>query len=119
MRSWRHLPVKVYNFEVAGNHTYFVGNDGGIAVHNAACNNIKKPIKGRIGKYKNIRVDVELGGSGYVNAHIHVNNDKFMYDATKKLFTGAPNIINQNKEVAEGLAKAIQEAIKRGWRFPI
>lgn len=30
-------PVKVYNFEVAGNHTYFVGDDGGIAVHNQNC----------------------------------------------------------------------------------
>ena len=34
-------PVKVYNFEVADNHTYFVGNGDGMAVHNAACS--KKP----------------------------------------------------------------------------
>lgn len=42
--------VKVYNFEVADNHTYLVGNDGGVIVHNAKCKkvgdhqlNAKKP----------------------------------------------------------------------------
>ncbi|MDE5616314.1 MAG: hypothetical protein K2I78_00830, partial [Clostridia bacterium] len=30
-------PAKVYNFEVADNHTYFVGDGDGIAVHNSAC----------------------------------------------------------------------------------
>lgn len=30
-------PVKVYNFEVADNHTYFVGDGDGMAVHNSAC----------------------------------------------------------------------------------
>lgn len=40
-------PVKVYNFEVAGNHTYFVGDDGGIAVHNAACYIGKNKVTGK------------------------------------------------------------------------
>lgn len=31
------VPVKVYNFEVADNHTYFVGGDNGVVVHNANC----------------------------------------------------------------------------------
>lgn len=30
-------PIKVYNFEVADNHTYFVGSYNAIAVHNASC----------------------------------------------------------------------------------
>ncbi|MDR1939715.1 MAG: InlB B-repeat-containing protein [Clostridiales bacterium] len=30
-------PVKVYNFEVDGNHNYFVGDNDGVLVHNAAC----------------------------------------------------------------------------------
>jgi hypothetical protein len=31
--------VKVYNFEVQDNHTYFVGGGNGVAVHNAKCGN--------------------------------------------------------------------------------
>lgn len=40
-------PVKVYNFEVSGNHTYFVGDGGGIAVHNAACYLGKNKVTGK------------------------------------------------------------------------
>jgi intein/homing endonuclease len=29
--------VKIYNFEVQDNHTYFVGGENGVVVHNAAC----------------------------------------------------------------------------------
>lgn len=31
-------PVKVYNFEVEGFHTYYVGDDGGVLVHNTCSN---------------------------------------------------------------------------------
>ena len=30
-------PVKVYNFRVADNHTYYVGHDNAVLVHNASC----------------------------------------------------------------------------------
>ena len=30
-------PVKVYNFRVADNHTYYVGQDNAVLVHNASC----------------------------------------------------------------------------------
>jgi hypothetical protein len=35
-------PVKVYNFEVQDNHTYFVGSENGIVVHNTACGGATK-----------------------------------------------------------------------------
>ena len=40
MRSvWNAAPKTVYNFTVAGDHTYFVGkNSGGLWVHNIDCN---------------------------------------------------------------------------------
>jgi hypothetical protein len=40
-------PVNVYNFEVADNHTYFVGDSAGIAVHNAPCSTDKLATKGK------------------------------------------------------------------------
>jgi hypothetical protein len=106
-------PVKVYNFEVEGNHNYFVGDNDGVLVHNAGCNNILNEVKGGVGKYKNVRVDVELGGSGLVNKHVHVDGAKFMYKGTT--FAGAPNVINKSKDVAKALAKGLKEALKRGW----
>ena len=33
----RESPVKVYNFRVADNHTYYVGHDNAVLVHNASC----------------------------------------------------------------------------------
>ena len=49
-------PVKVYNFEVADNHTYFVGNGDGMAVHNDTCYKgiNKKTNKPYIGRTNNI-----------------------------------------------------------------
>ena len=34
-------PVKVYNFRVADNHTYYVGQDNAVLVHNANCGGVK------------------------------------------------------------------------------
>jgi hypothetical protein len=43
-------PVKVYNFEVADNHTYFVGDArDGVAVHNKGCGAVRKSI-GQLGR---------------------------------------------------------------------
>lgn len=110
-------PVKVYNFEVADNHTYFVGDGDGMAVHNSACNNIQKRVKGEVGKYKNVRVEAELGGSGFLNVHVHADKKKFMYDNVNKVFKDAPDVLNTNSKVIESLNKAIKEALKRGWKF--
>ena len=110
-------PVKVYNFEVADNHTYFVGDGDGMAVHNSACNNIQKRVKWEVGKYKNVRVEAELGGSGFLNVHVHADKKKFMYDNVNKVFKDAPDVLNTNSKVIESLNKAIKEALKRGWKF--
>ena len=53
-------PVKVYNFEVADNHTYFVGDGDGMAVHNSACS------KKDVGAYE-FKVKLEDG-----TEHIYV-----------------------------------------------
>ena len=46
------LPVKVYNFRVADNHTYYVGNDGddAVLVHNANCGGKKITDLGKAGE---------------------------------------------------------------------
>ena len=88
-----------------------------MAVHNSACNNIQKRVKGEVGKYKNVRVEAELGGSGFLNVHVHADKKKFMYDNVNKVFKDAPDVLNTNSKVIESLNKAIKEALKRGWKF--
>lgn len=38
------IPIKIYNFRVANNHTYFVG-DVSVGVHNANCANPGNNVK--------------------------------------------------------------------------
>ncbi len=51
-------PVKVYNFRVADNHTYFVG-DTGIGVHNANYKPAEKSLKQAKGKGNNFKVNTK------------------------------------------------------------
>ena len=44
-------PIKVYNFRVVDNHTYYPGNQS-ILVHNANCGNASRKLAPNAGKYK-------------------------------------------------------------------
>jgi hypothetical protein len=57
--------VKVYNFEVQDNHTYFVGSENGVAVHNAACGSARRTAVRNA--WKNEKQLVELTGQGSRN----------------------------------------------------
>lgn len=76
-----------------------------------------------IGKYKNVRMDLEMGGSGKVNLHIHGAGDKFIYSATTGTYVNAagsavPSVIGNSRTVADGFLKAVKYAAKVGWLFP-
>ena len=60
-------PVKVYNFRVADNHTYYVGNDGeAVLVHNANCNEFNKWLnKGKKDNKVYFGVDKDTMGKTY------------------------------------------------------
>lgn len=64
-------PVKVYNFEVSGNHTYFVGDGGGIAVHNKNCHKSNSQAK-----VKKQLTPNELGKKGEEAAAKYLNATK-------------------------------------------
>ena len=57
-------PVAVYNFEVEDFHTYYVGNNGGVLVHNS-CNHNSAWNKERRNYWKNqskvVELDVDYG----------------------------------------------------------
>ena len=61
-------PVKVYNFRVADNHTYYVGHDNAVLVHNASCGNrIVNVLKGDSPiwkKFQNAKNGLKKSGAG-------------------------------------------------------
>lgn len=105
-------PETTYNFEVAEFHTYYVG-DTEVLVHNQ-CQS--KTVAGpqKVGRYKNVRIDVELGGSGKANIHMHADGlKKMMYE--NGTFPTAPRKLAESSFVRQGLEKALDYANERGW----
>lgn len=107
-------PVKVYNFEVANNHNYyvaesiFVSADCFVLVHNKCGFDSKSYHVGDVGaKYKDVRIDVEMGGAG-PNMHIQSSSWQGSYYWNGKIFDGAPNVINKSNKVANVMNKAIK-----------
>ena len=117
-------PQTTHNFEVQDYHTYYVGEQS-VCVHNRApCGHHSETMFNKdIGKYKNVRMDLEMGGSGKVNLHIHAAGDKFIYSPKTNIYVNAagivvPNAIGNSTTVADGFLKAIKYATKVGWPFP-
>ena len=115
------VPETTYNLEVADFHTYYVGNTS-VLVHNNNCGMKNQVIFNKdINGYKNVRMDLEMGGSGKANLHIHVGKDKFIFNGTTYVNTRGqtvPNVIANSKTVSVGLEKATIYAKKLGWSFP-
>ena len=112
-------PQTTYNFEVAEFHTYYVGT--GVLVHNQNCGLKNKVIFiDDVEVYKNVRMDLELGGSGMANLHIHAVGDKFIFNGVTYVNSAGqviPSVIANSKVVAEGFLKAVKYASKVGWTF--
>ncbi len=107
--------VQTYNFEVEGNHNYYVGETSVLA-HNMCALNSRtifenKTIKG----HKKLSMHLEMGGSGKANIHIHEGASKYVYNGTN--FEGASNVINNSSLVKNGVKKAIKLATKLDWSF--
>lgn len=70
-------PVRVYNFRVAENHTYFVGKSG-IGTHNIACNSeINLPPQGTVSANVENAPKVDAGKQGkHVPGHNNYNPNK-------------------------------------------
>lgn len=115
------VPETTYNLEVSDFHTYYVGNTS-VLVHNNNCGMKNQVIFNKdINGYKNVRMDLEMGGSGKANLHIHVGKDKFIFNGTTYVNTRGqtvPNVIANSKTVSVGLEKATIYAKKLGWPFP-
>ena len=113
-------PVEVFNFEVEDCHTYFVG-DVCALVHNIGCGNKSpkfdsKTVAGPedVGRYKNVRIDVEVGGSGKTNIHMTARGyDKMYY--SNGTFPTAPTKLAKSDFVERGLKKAFNYITKNGW----
>lgn len=72
------LPIKVYNFRVADNHTYFV-SDIGVGVHNANCveTTEKLPNQGKVTGNVEDAPNVDAGKQGkHVSSHNNYNPNK-------------------------------------------
>ena len=99
-----------YNLEVADFHTYYVGTNP-VCVHNDKCNGYDNHV---IDKKDDLRIDLERGGSGKVNMHLHVGKtEKYMFDGQDS-FIGAGKL-NKTNFVKNGIKKGIKTAERLGW----
>ena len=106
------VPETTYNLEVEAFHTYFVGENP-VCVHNVGCGGYDNHV---IDKKDNLRIDLERGGSGEVNMHLHVGKtDKYMFDGQNS-FIGAGKL-NKTNFVKRGIEKGIETAKRLGWRL--
>ena len=115
-------PVEVFNFEVEDYHTYYAG-DRWFLVHNINCTN--KPPKfhsktiassEKVGRYKDVRIDVELGGSGKANIHMTARGYTKMY-YKNGTFPTAPTKLANSDFVKSGLKKAFNYIIVKGLKL--
>ena len=105
-------PEATYNFEVADFHTYFVGENP-VCVHNNKCGGYDNHV---VDKKDNLRIDLERGGSGEANMHLHVGKtNKYMFNGQDS-FIGAGKL-NKTSFVKNGIEKGIEIAKRLGWRL--
>ncbi len=111
------VPETTYNFEVEGFHTYFVGENS-VCVHNAGCGGFdSRTVAGPedVGKYKDVRIDVEVGGSGKTNIHMQAKGlDKMYFDSNSQSFPSAPKKLRESQFVQKGIKKALNLIGRRG-----
>ena len=102
-----------YNFEVADFHTYYVSNSK-VLVHNmcAKANGYDNKVIAQQGK---LRIDLERGGSGSINLHLHAGKKKYMFDGIDS-FIGAGRL-NDTTFVKNGIKKALKTAKRLGWEL--
>ncbi len=112
-------PETTYNFEVEEFHTYYVGENP-ILVHNTGCGNKldSRTVAGPedVGRYKNVRIDVEVGGSGKPNIHMTARGLEKMY-YNNGTFPTAPRKLVNSEFVKKGLAKAFDYIRRAGLKF--
>ena len=108
-----------YNFEVEDYHTYYVGENP-ILVHNTGCGNKldSRTVAGPedVGRYKNVRIDVEVGGSGKTNIHMTARRLEKMY-YNNGTFPTAPRKLVNSEFVKKGLAKAFDYIRRAGLKI--
>ena len=111
------VPETTYNLEVEAFHTYFVGENP-VCVHNAGCGGFdSRTVAGPedVGKYKNVRIDVEIGGSGKTNIHMQARGlDKMYFDSNSQSFPSAPKKLRESQFVRKGIKKALNLIGRRG-----
>lgn len=108
-------PQTTYNFEVEDYHTYYVGS--GVLVHNRKCGYESKTVAGPedVGRYKDVRIDVEVGGSGQTNIHMQAKGlDKMYYDPNTGTFPTAPKKLRESPFVQDGIRRALDYIARRG-----
>ena len=110
-------PETTYNFEVEDYHTYYVGEES-VCVHNAGCGGFdSRTVAGPedVGKYKDVRIDVEVGGSGKTNIHMQAKGlDKMYFDSNSQSFPSAPKKLRESQFVQKGIKKALNLIERRG-----
>jgi len=68
-----------------------------------------------VGRYKNVRIDVEVGGSGQTNIHMQARGIKKMYyDSASGTFPTAPKKLKESEFVKKGIKKALDLLNRRG-----
>ncbi|WP_294129382.1 polymorphic toxin-type HINT domain-containing protein [Propionicimonas sp.] len=106
----------VYNFEVAGDHNYYV-TDAQLLVHNCPIGEFGPQIVSRtVGKGKGWRIDVENPAPGVRDGQMHLQDysgNKWQYDFPAGEFVGAP------RSLTKILARdpAAQRAVDQGLRY--
>ena len=108
-------PETTYNLEVADFHTYYV-SDACVLVHNLNCGFNSKTVAGPedVGRYKNVRIDVEMNPVGKVDIHMQAKNLPKMHYQNGS-FPTAPNKLNNSEFVRKGIRKAMDYIVKKGW----
>lgn len=103
--------ISTYNLNIDQNHNYYVG-ESSVLVHNE-CGFKNKVISQKMDdKYGYVRIDLEQGGSGQYNLHLHKDNIKYWFDGVSG-FSGAGKI-NKTSFVQNGVKKALDFLSKLG-----
>ena len=98
-------PVKVYNFRVADNHTYYVGNDGeAVLVHNAKC----------FVEENGVKISSNYPNDHGSPAHVHVSEKgaSTKIDPQGKPVNGFPQLSSQQAKVVQKYLSQIKNAQK-------
>ena len=111
-------PETTYNLEVADFHTYYV-SDACVLVHNAgSCGFNSKTVAGPedVGRYKNVRIDVEMNPVGKVDIHMQAKNLPKMHYSNGTFPTAPKKLVNSDF-VKKGIIKAMNYVTRKGWKI--